>query len=215
MVKLRQLVLMGAAVSLLVAACGSAGPSAPVGAGTSSVKPPSSDTPTSSTTPVISSTGTPTSHPATTSASPSPSPSPSTAIPTHGAPSGVCASSQLALAVGTTNGAAGSTYTTFFLTNSGQQACTLQGYPGVSVLDTGGSMVGQPADRSGPAGQPIAVAPGIRAQFVLTAGRVPRSGCAAPQSSAQIQVYPPDQTVPIVIQFATISCALQVTAITP
>lgn len=209
---------MGAAVSLLVAACGSAGPSAPVGAGTSSVKPPSSDTPTLSTTPVISSTGTPTSPPATTSASPSPSPSPgpgpSTAIPTQGAPSGVCASSQLTLAVGTTNGAAGSTYTTFFLTNSGQQACTLQGYPGVSVLDAAGSMVGQPADRSGPAGQPIAVAPGIRAQFGLAAGRVPRPGCAAPQSSTQIQVYPPDQTVPIVIPFATMSCALQVTAIT-
>lgn len=196
MVKLRKLVLMGAAVSLLVAACGSAGPSAPVGAGTSSAQPPSSDTPTSSTTPVMSSTGTSSPPPLTSSASPSPSPgpSPSTAIPTQGAPSGVCASSQLTLAVGTTNGAAGSTYTTFFLTNSGQQACTLQGYPGVSVLDPAGSMVGQPADRSGPAGQPIAVAPGIRAQFVLTAGRVPRSGCAAPQSSAQIQVYPPDQT---------------------
>lgn len=113
-----------------------------------------------------------------------------------------------------TKRAAGSGYTTAFLTNASQQACTLQGFPGVSVLDPAGNIVGRPADRTGPAGQPIPVAPGLRAQFIVRTGVVPRAGCAAPRSSTQLQVYPPDQTVPLRIPFDTASCVLDVAAIT-
>ncbi len=205
--------LLGTVLSVLAAACSgggtspqaappsAAGVSASLATSTSSTPPPSFS--------ALSVTRTPTS-----STVPSATPSSPAATP-QGGPSGVCKSSQLRLTAGPRQGAAGSAYTTFSLTNAGQQACVLQGYPGVSVLDPAGNLVGQPADRYGPVGQPIEVAPGGRAQFVLRISEVTQPGCAAPRPSTQVQVYPPDQTVPLIIPFDTVSCVLHVAAITP
>lgn len=206
--------LLGTVLSVLAAACSgggtsqqaappsAAGVSASLATLTSSTPPPSSS--------ALSVTRTPTNSNVP-SATPS---SPATATPPQGGPSGVCKSSQLRLTSGPRQGAAGSAYTTFSLTNVGQQACVLQGYPGVSVLDPAGNLVGQPADRYGPVGHPIEVAPGGRAQFVLRISEVTQPGCAAPRPSTEVQVYPPDQTVPLIIPFDTVSCVLRVAAIT-
>ncbi len=207
--------LLGTALSVLAAACTNGGTSpqaAPPSAAEVSTSPatPASTTTTPPSALPVTPTPTSPSTPSTTPSSP-----PTTAATPQGGPGGVCNSNQLSLAAGPRQGAAGSAYTTFTLTNASQQACVLQGYPGVSVLDPAGNLVGQPADRYGPLGQPVEVAPGGRAQFVLRISEVTQPGCAAPRSSTQVQVYPPDQTVPLITPFDTASCMLHVAAVTP
>jgi hypothetical protein len=118
------------------------------------------------------------------------------------------------LSAGSTSNAAGSQYTTFYLTNAGRSTCTMQGFPGVSVLDAAGHMVGQPAQRNGPGGQTIAVRSGQRAQFTLQNSIATQPGCVTPRPSTQIRVYPPNQRAPLTISFAASSCNLFVTAVT-
>jgi hypothetical protein len=93
-------------------------------------------------------------------------------------------------------GAAGSTYVTYYLQNVGPGTCVLDGHPGFALLRANGSVIQHPADRSGtPA--PVRVAPGKRAQFVVRTsdpGTVADGQCSYGWKTAQVQVYPPDQT---------------------
>ncbi|MGZ4590291.1 MAG: DUF4232 domain-containing protein [Actinomycetes bacterium] len=143
---------------------------------------------------------------------------PTTPVPTSAsAPAGrpaTCASGQLRLTTGRTEGAAGSIYTTVYLTNTGAQPCSMRGFPGVALLDPAGRVVGRPASRDGAAGPAVRVAPGHRAQFTLRAGVATRTGCLTPRPSSQIQVYPPDQTTPLRAPLSTQSCALSVSSVT-
>jgi hypothetical protein len=61
----------------------------------------------------------------------------------------------------------------------------------------------------------VLVAPGQRGQFLIQIGDVTTIGCDVPKPSTQIQVYPPDQTVPIRERMAAGSCELHVRAIQP
>jgi hypothetical protein len=137
--------------------------------------------------------------------------SPST---TGSSPSATCPSSQLRLSYGQASGAAGSLFTPFYLTNLGPAACVTQGFPGVSLLDATGAIVGAPATREGAEGGPVHLASGGRARFVVRVGTAPRTGCGLPRPSTQIQVYPPDQTVALRLAFPTGSCALTVQTVT-
>ena len=151
-------------------------------------------------------------------ASPSPTssgtstPSPTTSI-TSGAVA-TCRTSALSLTAGPTNGAAGSLYTSFSLTNTTGTSCSMQGFPGVSLLDDAGVIVGQPATRDSSVGSSVRLGPGQRAQFILRAGTATRTGCNVPRPSTQINVYPPGQTVALRIPFATGSCAVSVQSVT-
>ncbi|MEP7017296.1 MAG: DUF4232 domain-containing protein [Actinomycetota bacterium] len=171
-----------------------------------------------------SNSATPTSHsvggltPAPTAAgSPSPTgsgtsrPSPTTRI-TAGAVA-TCLTGQLRLAAGPTNGAAGSLYTSLSFTNTTGTSCSMRGFPGVSLLNDAGVIVGQPATRDGSAGSPVRLGPGQRAQFIIRVGTATRTGCTVPRPSSQIEVYPPGQTVALRIPFATGSCAMSVQSV--
>ncbi|MGX7677694.1 DUF4232 domain-containing protein [Jatrophihabitans sp. DSM 45814] len=125
-----------------------------------------------------------------------------------------CATADLTMTVGSPQGAAGSSYTTVYLTNNGVNSCVLQGYPGVSLLDGSGAIVGQPAVRTGQLGQRILVSPGHRGAFTLRESLATQTGCDTPRPSTQLQVYPPDQKVPLRIPFSSSSCALYTTAVT-
>jgi len=132
---------------------------------------------------------------------------------TTSSPGGACATSQLSLSAGPTDGAAGSIYTTFYLTNTAASPCSIRGFPGVSLLDTAGGIVGQPATREGSEGPSVRLGPDQRASFILRVGTATRTGCNVPIPSTQVKVYPPDQSGPLQIPFATGSCAVSVQSV--
>jgi hypothetical protein len=168
-----------------------------------------------SATPAQRSSGAPTPAPTTASA-PAPtssgtsSPSSTTSI-TSG--SVACLTSQLSLTPGLTNGAAGSLYTSFAFTNTAGTPCSMRGFPGVSLLNDAGAIVGQPATRDGSAGPSVRLGPGQRAQFILRVGTATRTGCNVPIPSSQIEVYPPEQTFALRIPFSTASCSVSVQSV--
>ena len=139
----------------------------------------------------------------------SPSPTPSITAGSVTA----CVTSQLSLAAGPTNGAAGSLYTSFSFTNTTGTPCLMKGFSGVSLLDDAGVIVGQPATRDGSAGPSVRLGTGQRAEFILRVGTATRTGCNVPRPSSQIEVYPPGQTVPLRMPFNTGSCALSVQSV--
>ena len=88
---------------------------------------------------------------------------PASASPASSGPQ-PCATTNLKLAVGQPNGAAGTIFYPLDFTNTGSAACTMYGYPGVAFVSSpGGSQIGAPASRrSPPVPALITVAPARR-----------------------------------------------------
>jgi hypothetical protein len=127
-----------------------------------------------------------------------PTRSPAAPPPPHTDSSAVsaCASDRLRLTAGRGAGAAGSVELPLMLTNTGAQACTLHGFPGVSLVGADGAQLGSPATRTGARGATVVLAPGhsARADVRLTrAENYPQERCA-PAPATGLRVYPPNQT---------------------
>jgi hypothetical protein len=111
---------------------------------------------------------------------------------------GACRSSQAALAIERTSGAAGSAYVTIRLTNTGPTSCTTQGYPGVSLVGHGdGTQLGAAADRDRsvtPAR--VQVAAGGHTSFVVRVGQAANYDAAKcrPVAADGFRVYLPGET---------------------
>ncbi|MGW3292361.1 DUF4232 domain-containing protein [Streptomyces xiamenensis] len=111
----------------------------------------------------------------------------------------VCATEALALSVENPNAGAGSLMYTLAFTNTGDTACTLTGFPGVSLLTAeGGEQIGAPAVRGPEGGEALRVelAPGGTARADLRLARAenyPEQECS-PAPAAGLLVYPPDET---------------------
>jgi hypothetical protein len=110
---------------------------------------------------------------------------------------------------GGSEGAAGSVYTTLVFTNTGSSTCTLYGYPGVSLLDSGGQ-IGAAATRS-PTHAPTVVTlkPGGKANVTLQVAQAlnyPSSKCTTRQAT-DLRVYPPGQKQSIDVPFKATGCA--------
>ena len=142
---------------------------------------------------------------ATATPSPSVSPTPSaTASPTATAsatPTTVaqCASANLAVSLTSGSGTAGTYYYWLTLTNNGSQSCTMTGFPGVSLLDKSGVMLGQ-ASRTSATAQKLTVAAGKAAYSQLgfpDAGNYSSGTCSTGADS--LRVYPPNETAPLSI----------------
>ncbi|WP_311984591.1 DUF4232 domain-containing protein [Parafrankia sp. CH37] len=92
-------------------------------------------------------------------------------------------------------GAAGHIYGRIVLTNTGSAPCVVAGFPGVSVVDEAGRQIGAAADRNGPSGAPVTLAPGGRAGATLAItqpGLLP--GCESTDETTRgtrLRVYPP------------------------
>lgn len=125
-----------------------------------------------------------------------------TTSPSDGAAEGTevasCSTSSLSAEVAPAEGggAAGSVYWDVTLTNTGTEACTLTGYPGVSFEDEAGAQVGEPADRDSSDGGAaiVRLEPGDSAEAplrVTNPGVI--EGCTSVTSSSVV-IYPPDQT---------------------
>ena len=192
--------------TILVVGCGSHSSSAPAQATSQASAANSSVSPAS----------TPTSTETTSSAP---------ATQTSAAPAGAaaCSSSNLRISLGNGGAGAGTDFTVIDFTNSGGAPCTLYGYPGVSLTNSSGAQIGAAATRNpSKASTRVTLAPGAKANAVLgvaNAENYPAATCK-PATSAQMKVFPPNQTQAIEAAFTTMGCAvssthqLSVTAVT-
>jgi Domain of unknown function (DUF4232) len=165
--------------------------------------------------------GTTSPTPATTPTGPPVSVAPVGSPSTVGAGSGVtpttvvqlsgCATSSLTVTVQPGNAAAGTFYQQVVFRNSGAGSCTLGGYPGVSFVDQSGKLLGQPAQRTDIAGEPvktIVLAPGQSGSATVglpDTGNFPPSDCNA-TTAVSMRVYPPNRLDSVVVPDAQKVC---------
>ena len=116
-----------------------------------------------------------------------------------------CSTDQLKGGLGETQSGAGQRYTIVVLTNTGTKACDLRGFPGVSLLDANGKQIGEPASREGSEGATISIAPGASASTTLHTSAA-GLGAQCDPTSAQLRVYPPDNTASLTITAAYSAC---------
>jgi hypothetical protein len=122
-----------------------------------------------------------------------------------------CATRDLQARAGVSQGAAGSLYQVIVFTNIGNTACTLYGYPGVSLAaGTPVTQVGQAATRS-PIAPPTLVTlqpgqPGNALLRVTQALNYPTATCS-PKATTYLVIYPPNQTTPIYLAYTATGCA--------
>ncbi|WP_151483940.1 DUF4232 domain-containing protein [Streptomyces albicerus] len=129
--------------------------------------------------------GTPSAPPADDGVTP---PASSSAAPTR------CTRDQLGLSLGRISPGAGNRYAPLVFTNTGSSPCSLQGYPGVTLLDSSGHRIGEPAKRQGPDSPSVTLKPGSSAHASLhtVAQGVTDKPCRRP--AEQVQAYPPGST---------------------
>jgi hypothetical protein len=170
----------------------------------------------SSPSPAVTVTRTATAAP-TTSAPPSPRPTPSTSTGAAQA-GGLCAAGQLQASVGERDGApAGSgngmnqQHVAIIVTNTGSASCTLQGWPGVSLVGKGnGTQLGAAAqfDRSTPH-PTVTIAAGGKTQAPLdyVDAAVYDPGECQPTNADGLRVYPPGSRAALFVPDPLQACA--------
>src|ERR1700733_11171899 len=198
-----------AAAGAVVAGCAAGGessapPAATVSATSQLTSAPSA---TSSSAPVSSASAVP---PAS-SAPASPAVSPHAVGTTSASAPPGCATRYLQVKAGVSQGAAGSLYQVLDFTNIGTTACTLYGYPGVSLAaGTPVTQVGQAASRSPVAGPTlVTLQPGKTGNALLRitqALNYPTDTCS-PKGTTYLQIFPPNQTTPIYLAYTATGCA--------
>jgi hypothetical protein len=110
---------------------------------------------------------------------------------------------------------------TYDLTNTGSATCTMEGYPGVAVLNAQGHIVQNPAIRRNSPGtmntipvQLVTPQTGQHAEFVVAStDNVPVPGCPTYYIGTTLQVYPPNQTTPILKSGNYAICNLEVSPV--
>lgn len=82
------------------------------------------------------------------------------------------------------------------LTNTGDRTCTLGGFPGVSLVNANGNMVGQPADRAtNYAEKKLSLTPGMKVKATLSAENSSNFDAGQCKSGAtKLRMYPPNDT---------------------
>jgi Protein of unknown function (DUF4232) len=196
------------AVVVAVAGCSSGGSPAAAPASSSAAAPASSAAPSSA------AAATSAASSAAPSAATSPNEvtaSPSATAGRGGGAANGCATRDLQVKAGTGQGAAGSLYQEIEFTNIGTAACTLYGYPGVSLAAGNPvTQVGAAASRSTVAGPAVVtLQPGAVGSALLRitqALNYPTSTCS-PKSTTYLVIYPPNQTTPVYLSYKSMGCA--------
>lgn len=121
-----------------------------------------------------------------------------------------CATRDLQVKAGIAQGAAGSVYQVIDFTNIGKTACTLYGYPGVSLAaGTPVTQVGAAATRSTVAGPAtVTLQPGQVGNSLLRitqALNYPSATCS-PKKTTYLQIYPPGETTPAYLAYQSTGC---------
>ncbi|MCP9207615.1 DUF4232 domain-containing protein [Streptomyces cucumeris] len=104
----------------------------------------------------------------------------------------ICSTERLKLTVGRKDVGAGNVYLPLVLTNASTSACTLTGFPGVSLLDADGALIGEPAARRGASHSTIPLPPGGSASALLHTLNEGVTDTPCWKSATSIRVYPPD-----------------------
>jgi hypothetical protein len=121
-----------------------------------------------------------------------------------------CATRDLQVKAGQSEGAAGSDYQTLDFTNIGTAPCSLYGYPGASLAaGTPVTQVGLAASRSTTAGPAVVtLQPGGTGNAVLriTDALNYPTGTCSPMETTYLQIYPPNQTTPVYISYKSTGC---------
>jgi hypothetical protein len=138
----------------------------------------------------------------------SPSPSPSASPTAAGAPA--CANGTLQVKLRGEQGYAGGVDLAINFTNTTSAACTLYGYPGVSLVSSSHAQIGLAAKRTTTApAEVVTLAPGAtgHAQLqIADALNFPTSACG-PVQAADLRVYPPGQTAAVFLPDRSQGCA--------
>jgi hypothetical protein len=163
---------------------------------------------TSSSTSSSSSPSTPSATSTSTSTAPVTSPSPSASPTAAGAPA--CANGTLQVKLRGEQGYAGGVDLAINFTNTTSAACTLYGYPGVSLVSSSHAQIGLAAKRTTTApAEVVTLAPGAtgHAQLqIADALNFPTSACG-PVQAADLRVYPPGQTAAVFLPDHSQGCA--------
>jgi len=146
---------------------------------------------------------------------PAAAPASAPAAPTPPAP---CLSRYLGASAGIGQGTLGSSYLVIDFKNLNNSPCTLYGYPGISLA--GGkpvTQIGQAAvENPATPRQLVTLSPGGVANALLRivdAGNYRVQKCA-PVTSNWLQIFPPNQTVPIYLHYTSQACAKPVKLLT-
>ena len=120
-----------------------------------------------------------------------------------------CHSSELALSLTPLSAAAGTAYQELLIKNVGGRTCTMEGYPGVSFLDSHGAQIGAAVPRMAGTGGRVTLAPGASAGALVAYHDAYVStvvGCRPTPASA-VKVYPPDETASLTVPTTLMVCA--------
>ncbi|UKY47989.1 DUF4232 domain-containing protein [Streptomyces inhibens] len=102
-----------------------------------------------------------------------------------------CTTTDMSLRLGRTDIGAGNIRVPLIFTNKGKKACSLRGFPGVSLTQRDGSAIGKPASREGGAGGSVRLQPGQSAHAVLHTVNDGVSDTPCWKNSQNVSVYPP------------------------
>ena len=121
-----------------------------------------------------------------------------------------CPTSSLRVKQGVSQGYAGGVYVVIDFTNTSGSACTLYGYPGVSLVSGPPYMqIGLAAKRSTSTPRTlVTLAPGATAHAqlqIVDALNYPPASCG-PTKATALKVYPPNQTVPVYLPNTSNGC---------
>jgi Domain of unknown function (DUF4232) len=172
----------------------------------------------SNSTPKPAATVTVTAAPASSAATAAPASTVPAQAPSAPAGPAPCATRDLSLKLGLSQGAAGSVYQVLDFTNISNVSCTLYGYPGVSLA--AGHPITQigmaAAENPSPPRELVTLAPGAVANALLrvvNAANYPPAKCGM-VTAKWLQVYPPNQTTPIYLAYTTQTCSKQIRTLT-
>ena len=117
-----------------------------------------------------------------------------------------CSAADLSLAVDQGDSAAGHLNYTITFTNTGDQACTLNGHPGVSAVGDGdGTQIGASATREGKVGKAVVLIPNAHATAEIQAANIGEDGgplgesCQATEADGW-RIYPPDSKTSVYVE---------------
>jgi hypothetical protein len=157
-------------------------------------------------TPASPATATGTSTGTGTGTAPVTSPSPSASQPATQA----CANGTLQVALRGEQGYAGGVDLAINFTNTSSAACTLYGYPGVSLVSSAHAQIGLAAKRTTTAPvEVVTLGPGATGHAELQiadALNFPTSTCS-PAQAADLRIYPPNQTAAVFLPDRSQGCA--------
>ena len=108
-----------------------------------------------------------------------------------------CNADELSLAVApSANGGAGTIVYNLILTNVGKRTCTLGGFPGVSLVNDNGNMIGSPADRAkNYTENKLTLAPNTKVKAEMaTANSANFADGQCKTGVTKVRVYPPNDT---------------------